>query len=63
MIYFTKPVQTEDLYVVKKEEFSITCNMCDTYTAERPRIFITGNLINLLIRDGVTEQPGPQGFS
>jgi hypothetical protein len=30
MICFTKPVLTEDLYIVQKEEFSITCYMCDT---------------------------------
>jgi hypothetical protein len=26
------PILTEDLYIVQKEEFSITCYMCDTYT-------------------------------
>jgi hypothetical protein len=31
MICFAKPVLTEDLYVVQKEEFSITCYMCDVY--------------------------------
>jgi hypothetical protein len=28
----TKPVLREVLYIVHKEEFSITCYMCDTYT-------------------------------
>jgi hypothetical protein len=32
MIYFAKPGLTEDLYRVQKEEFSVTCHMCDTYT-------------------------------
>jgi hypothetical protein len=32
MIGFAKPVLTEDLYIVQKEDFSITCYMCDTYT-------------------------------
>jgi hypothetical protein len=32
MICFAMPDLTEDLYVMYKEEFSITCYMCDTYT-------------------------------
>jgi hypothetical protein len=32
MICFAKPGLTEDLCVVQKEEFSITCCMCDKYT-------------------------------
>jgi hypothetical protein len=32
MICSVKPILTEDLCVVKQEEFSITCYMCDTYT-------------------------------
>jgi hypothetical protein len=32
MIYFAKPGLTEDSYVVHKEELSVTCHMCDTYT-------------------------------
>jgi hypothetical protein len=31
MICFAKSVLTEELYIVHKEEFSITCYMCDTY--------------------------------
>jgi hypothetical protein len=30
MICSVNPVLTEDLYVEQKEEFSITCYMCDT---------------------------------
>jgi hypothetical protein len=32
MICFAKPVLTENLYTVQKEEFSITRYMCDNYT-------------------------------
>jgi hypothetical protein len=32
IICFAKPVLTEDMYVVQKEEFLITCYMGDTYT-------------------------------
>jgi hypothetical protein len=32
LVCFTKPVLTEYLYVVQKEEFSVTCYMCDRYT-------------------------------
>jgi hypothetical protein len=32
MICFPKPRLTDDLYIVHKEEFSVTCYMCDTYT-------------------------------
>jgi hypothetical protein len=40
MICFAKPGLTEDLYVEQKEDFSITCYMCDTYTLQRRRLFI-----------------------
>jgi hypothetical protein len=30
LIFFAKPVLTEDLYVVKKEEFSVTWYKCDS---------------------------------
>jgi hypothetical protein len=40
MICFAKPGVTEDLCVVQKEGFSVTCYMCDTYTLQRPSIFI-----------------------
>jgi hypothetical protein len=32
MTCFAKPVLTENLCIVQKEEFSITRYMCDTYT-------------------------------
>jgi hypothetical protein len=31
MICFAKPLLTEDLYILQKEEFSKTCYMCDMY--------------------------------
>jgi hypothetical protein len=31
-LYSVKPVLTEDLCIVQKEEFSITCYMCEMYT-------------------------------
>jgi hypothetical protein len=40
MIRSAKLVLTEELCVVQKEEFSITCYKCDTYTRQRPSIFI-----------------------
>jgi hypothetical protein len=36
MICFAKPGLTEDLNIVQKEEFSISCYMCD----KRPSIFM-----------------------
>jgi hypothetical protein len=40
MICSAKPVLTEDLCVGQKEEFSITCYMCEMYEmCERPSIF------------------------
>jgi hypothetical protein len=45
MICSAKPVLTEELCVVQTEEFSITCYMCDTYTWQRPGIFIRGKPI------------------
>jgi hypothetical protein len=32
MICYAKLGLTEDLYIVQKEEFSITCYMCNMYT-------------------------------
>jgi hypothetical protein len=40
MIYFAKPVLTKDLYIVQKQERSVTCYMCDSTLDERPSIFI-----------------------
>jgi hypothetical protein len=43
MICFAKPVLTEDLCIIQKEEFSIICyTLCVKCTLdERPSIFIT----------------------
>jgi hypothetical protein len=40
MICFAEPVLTEDLYIAHKDEFSVTCYMCDTYTSQRRSILI-----------------------
>jgi hypothetical protein len=40
MICFAKPGLTKDLYVVHKEEYSITCYMCELYTRQRRSIFV-----------------------
>jgi hypothetical protein len=45
MICTAKPGLTEDLYILQKEEFSITCYMCDMYAWQGPSIFIRGKLI------------------
>jgi hypothetical protein len=39
MICFAKPGLSEYLYIAHKEEFSITCYICDTYTWERRSLF------------------------
>jgi hypothetical protein len=39
MICYTKSGLTENLYIVQKEELSITCYMCNMYL-KRPTIFI-----------------------
>jgi hypothetical protein len=44
MICFAKSGLTEDLYIVHKEEFSITCYMCEGTLDERPSIFIRDKL-------------------
>jgi hypothetical protein len=45
MIYFAKPVLTEDLYIVKKEKFSLTCLCAIRTLDERPSIFIREKFI------------------
>jgi hypothetical protein len=40
MICFAKPVLTEDLYIVHKEEFSINTACAKCTLDERPNIFI-----------------------
>jgi hypothetical protein len=37
MICFAKPELTENLYVVQKEELSITCYVCNTYTRQKAK--------------------------
>jgi hypothetical protein len=37
MICFAKPGLTEDLYIVHKEEFSVTCYICNTYTCRKAK--------------------------
>jgi hypothetical protein len=44
MFYFAKPVLTEDLYIMKREEFSVTCYMKRTL-GEKPSIFVRDKLI------------------
>jgi hypothetical protein len=51
MICLAKPVLTEDLCVVQKEEFSITSYKCDTYTRQKGKhkskpIFSSGMLLH-----------------
>jgi hypothetical protein len=51
-ICVAKPVVTEDLYIVQKEEFSITCYTCDTY-AWRKAKHIHKRQNHLLVREDV----------
>jgi hypothetical protein len=53
MICFAKPVLTDDLYIVQKEEFSVTCYMCDMYTWRKAK-HIHKRQTHLLVRDDVT---------
>jgi hypothetical protein len=45
IICSVKPLLTDDLRVVQKKEFSVTCYMREMYTDERPSIFIRDNPI------------------
>ncbi|PNF38357.1 hypothetical protein B7P43_G10529 [Cryptotermes secundus] len=46
MIYFAKPGLAEDLYIVQKKEFSVTCYICAMLTLnERPGIYMRGKHI------------------
>jgi hypothetical protein len=47
---FAEPVLTGDLYIVHKEEFSVTRYMWDTYTSQRRSLFIRENPILSLDR-------------
>jgi hypothetical protein len=40
MICFAKPGLTEDLLIVRKEDFSVTCYLCDTNTWQRRSLHI-----------------------
>jgi hypothetical protein len=41
MVCFTKPILTEDLYIVHEEEFSKTYAICEIHTLEkRPNILV-----------------------
>jgi hypothetical protein len=53
MICSVKPLLTEDLCVVQKEEFSISCYMCDTYTCRKAK-HIDRRQTHLLVREDVT---------
>jgi hypothetical protein len=53
MICSAKPVLTQGLYVVQKEEFSITCCLCDTYTWQKAK-HIHERQSHLLVREYVT---------
>jgi hypothetical protein len=56
MTCFARPVLIEDMYTIAKQELSVTCYMCDTYTLEeRPSIFVRDKPIfspeNILHKD------------
>jgi hypothetical protein len=45
MTYFAKPELTEDLYIVQKQDFTVTCYMCYTTSWQRLKILIKDNPI------------------
>jgi hypothetical protein len=45
MICFAKPVLTEDLYIVQKEEFSITCI---TIHKRQTHLLVTGCYVRIM---------------
>jgi hypothetical protein len=53
IIFSVKPVLTDDLCVVQKEEFSVTCYMCEMYTSQKAK-HIHRRQTNLLVREDVT---------
>jgi hypothetical protein len=57
-----KPVLTEDLCIVQKEEFSITCYMCDMYTWWTAK-HIHKRQSQLLVTEDVTYGLLPQGLN
>jgi hypothetical protein len=48
-----KPILTEDLCVTQKEEFSMTCYMCEMYTWRKAK-HIHKRQNNLLVREDIT---------
>jgi hypothetical protein len=62
MVSYAKPGLAEDLYIVQKEEYSVTGYMCDTYIWQRPNIFIRDEPI-FLVREDITQGLWRQGFS
>jgi hypothetical protein len=48
MICFPNPVLTEDLCILRKEEFSVTCCMCDANHIHKRQT-------HLLVREDVTQ--------
>jgi hypothetical protein len=40
MICFAKPSLTDDLYILHKEELSMTFYMCSMYIRQRPSLFL-----------------------
>jgi hypothetical protein len=53
MIYPEKPVRTEGLFEVQKEEFLITWYMCEMYTRRKAKR-IHKRQTHLLVREDVT---------
>jgi hypothetical protein len=53
MIFFAKPVLTDDLYIMQTEEFLITCCMCDTYTWQRQAKHIHKRQTHLFVREDI----------
>jgi hypothetical protein len=62
MICFAKPGLTEDLCVVHKKEFLVTCYMCDTYSSRKVK-HIHKRQTHPLVRENVTQGLSPQEFS
>jgi hypothetical protein len=53
MIFSAKTVLTDDIYKVQKEEFSITCSMCDTYIWRKAK-HVHKKQTHILVRKDVT---------
>jgi hypothetical protein len=61
MICLPRPGLIEDFFIKRKEEFPITCCICETYTWQKAK-HIHKRKIHLLIREDVTWGLWPQGF-